>query len=85
VYWVATSNSSSYHLKLANFGDERQTVIVRFPGAGRGTLEMLSGPRDASNTPYNVTVVPSLTEFLVSSDVYTVYMEGWDVAVLVVS
>jgi alpha-N-arabinofuranosidase len=85
VYWVATSNSSSYHLKLANFGDERQTVIVRFPAAGRGTLEMLSGPRDASNTPYNVTVVPSLTEFVVSSDVYTVYLEPWGVAVLVVS
>ncbi|KAL3485735.1 alpha-N-arabinofuranosidase A [Aspergillus germanicus] len=83
VYWVATSNSSSYHLKLANFGDERQTVIVRFPAAGRGTLEMLSGPRDASNMPYNVTVVPSMTQFMVVSDVYTVYMEPWGVAVLV--
>jgi alpha-N-arabinofuranosidase len=82
---VATSNSSSYHLKLANFGDERQVVIVRFPAPGRGTLEMLSGPRDASNMPYNVTVVPSLTQFMAVSDVYTVYMEPWGVAVLVVS
>jgi alpha-N-arabinofuranosidase len=84
VYWVATSNATSYHLKLANYGDQRQTVIVRFPAAGRGTLEMLAGPRDASNTPYNVTVVPSLTEFMVESDVYTVFLEGWGVAVLVV-
>ncbi|KAL2852547.1 alpha-N-arabinofuranosidase A [Aspergillus pseudodeflectus] len=85
VYWVATSNATSYHLKLANYGDQRQTVIVRFPAAGRGTLEMLAGPRDASNTPYNVSVVPSLTEWVVESDVYTVFLEGWGVAVLVVT
>ncbi|KAJ0414832.1 glycoside hydrolase superfamily [Aspergillus carlsbadensis] len=84
VYWVATSNASSYHLKLANYGAEKQVVTVRFPAAGRGTLEVLEGPRDASNLPRNVTVVPSITRFEGMSDVYTVFLGAWGVAVLVV-
>jgi len=85
VHWVATSNSSSYQVKLANYGEEHRTVIVRFPAAGRGTLEMISGPQDASNLPHDVTITPSLTPFTSLSDVYTVYMEPWAVAVLVIS
>ncbi|KAL3466117.1 alpha-N-arabinofuranosidase A [Aspergillus heterothallicus] len=86
VYWVATSNATSYQVKLANYGEEQRTVIVHLPAdSGRGTLETISGPQDASNFPHNVTITPDLVRFSARSDVYTVFLEPWAVAVLVVS
>ncbi|KAL4911845.1 glycoside hydrolase superfamily [Aspergillus aurantiobrunneus] len=84
VYWVATSNSTNYQVKLANYGTENQTVNVRVPGDGPGKLESLSGPQNASNQLHNVTITPVVNEVNSSGDGYTVHLDPWGVAVLVV-
>ncbi|KAL4782896.1 glycoside hydrolase superfamily [Aspergillus varians] len=87
VYWVATSNSTHYQVKLANYGAKNQTVNVRLPGTagpGPGKLEMLSGPQNASNLPHDVSVTPVVSTIRASGGRYTVLMPPWGVAVLVV-
>ncbi|KAL2867342.1 alpha-L-arabinofuranosidase A [Aspergillus lucknowensis] len=90
VYWVATSNRSSYQVKLANYGSERQVVNVRVPvgggGGDSGTLEVLSGPQNVSNLPHNVTITPETREVrrVGVGEGYTVDLDPWAVAVLVV-
>ncbi|KAL4736549.1 Arabinosidase A [Aspergillus similis] len=84
LYWVATSNETAYQVKLANYGAANQTVNIRVPGVGKGVLEMISGPRDASNLPGNVKIVPVLRDIRAGREGYTVLMPPWGVAVLVV-
>ncbi|KAL4748188.1 Arabinosidase A [Aspergillus terricola var. indicus] len=84
LYWVATSNETAYQVKLANYGAANQTVNIRVPGVGKGVLEMISGPKDASNLPGDVKIVPVLREIRAGREGYTVHMPPWGVAVLVV-
>jgi alpha-N-arabinofuranosidase len=84
LYWVATSNETAYQVKLANYGAANQTVNIRVPGVGRGVLEMISGPKDASNLPGDVKIVPVLRNIRAGTEGYTVHMPPWGVAVLVV-
>ncbi|KAL2825044.1 glycoside hydrolase superfamily [Aspergillus cavernicola] len=85
VYWGATSHDSIYQVKMANYGEESRVVNVRVPGTRAGRLEMLSGPRDVSNLPHNVNIMPAVRDINGSDEVYTVHMAAWAVAVLVVS
>ncbi|KAL4814667.1 Arabinosidase A [Aspergillus spinulosporus] len=84
LYWVATSNETAYQVKLANYGAANQTVNVRVPGVGRGVLEMISGPKEASNLPGDVKIVPVLRDIRAGKEGYTVHMPPWGVAILVV-
>ncbi|KAL6238317.1 hypothetical protein BDW75DRAFT_237617 [Aspergillus navahoensis] len=84
LYWVATSNETAYQVKLANYGASNQTVNIRVPGVGRGVLEMLSGPKDASNLPEDAKITPVLKDIRAGKGGYTVHMPPWGVAVLVV-
>ncbi|KAL4995142.1 glycoside hydrolase superfamily [Aspergillus recurvatus] len=84
LYWVATSNETSYQVKLANYGAANQTVNIRVPGVGRGVLEMIFGPKDASNLPGKVKIVPVLSDIRAGREGYTVHIPPWGVAVLVV-
>ncbi|KAL4990014.1 Arabinosidase A [Aspergillus falconensis] len=84
LYWVATSNETAYQVKLANYGAANQTVNIRVPGVGRGVLEMISGPKYASNLPGDAKIVPHLRDIRAGREGYTVHMPPWGVAVLVV-
>ncbi|KAL4809877.1 glycoside hydrolase superfamily [Aspergillus unguis] len=90
LYWVATSNETAWQIKLANYGMQNETVNIRVPDMGvqmgTGKLEMISGPSDASNLPFNVTVTPTMSDVTLSmADGYTVVMPPWGVAVLVIN
>ncbi|KAL4901135.1 Arabinosidase A [Aspergillus multicolor] len=84
LYWVATSNATAYQVKLANYGHTNQTVNILVPGVGRGILEMISGPKDASNRPGDAKIVPVLSNITHSRAGFTVHMPPFGVAVLVV-
>lgn len=86
VYWVASRNETTIHLKLANYGADNQTVIANIPDTRSGTLEMLAGSQFAGNKPGDIKIVPK-RERIVSkgnSGNYTVEMPAWGVAVLAV-
>ncbi|KAA8641470.1 uncharacterized protein ATNIH1004_001935 [Aspergillus tanneri] len=85
LYWVASRANSTYYVKLANYGEEKQTVHVQVPDTRSGRLEMLSGPRDASNRPHNITVQPSVQKVTNQRGSYKFDMAAWAVAVLAVS
>ncbi|KKK14377.1 hypothetical protein ARAM_000093 [Aspergillus rambellii] len=85
LYWVATSTNATYQVKLANYGADDQAVHVRVPGTKAGRLEMLSGPKEASNLPHNVTITPVVTDITGDRETYTFRMPPWGVAILVVS
>ncbi|TQB75004.1 hypothetical protein MPDQ_003800 [Monascus purpureus] len=84
LYWVASASDSAYFVKLANYGESTQTVTINVDGTTSGTLQMLSGPAEASNRPHAMSVTTQTTS--VSGDgTYTVTMPAWAVAVLAVS
>ncbi|PLB53547.1 alpha-N-arabinofuranosidase A [Aspergillus steynii IBT 23096] len=85
LYWVASRDNGTYYVKLANYGEEKQTVHINVPATRSGRLEMLSGPRDASNQPHNVTIQPTLHNVTNPAGNYTVDLAAWGVAVLAVS
>lgn len=85
LYWVASHTSDTYYVKLANYGEDHQTVYVEVPDTKSGKLETLSGPRDGYNIPHNVTIKPVTKNVTVSHGNYTIEMTPWSVAVLVVS
>ncbi|KAL4939592.1 hypothetical protein BDV06DRAFT_214159 [Aspergillus oleicola] len=85
VYWVATSNDTAYHVKLANYGEERQTINVRVPGVGSGSLEILQGKRDQANLPHGEAIRPVVRDVHMEREGFVVELEGWAVGVLVVS
>jgi alpha-N-arabinofuranosidase len=85
LYWVASNTNDTYYVKLANYGEDHQTVYVEVPDTQSGKLETLSGPRDDYNIPHNVTIKPVTKNVTVSHGNYTIEMTPWSVAVLVVS
>lgn len=85
LYWVAASTNDTYTVKMANYGEDEQTVYVKVPDTKSGRLETLTGPRDAYNIPHNITIKPSTSNITVSHGNYTINMDPWSVAVLVVS
>ncbi|KAL5354944.1 glycoside hydrolase superfamily [Aspergillus floccosus] len=85
LYWVASRTNDTYYVKLANYGEDRQTVYVEVPDTKSGKLETLSGPRDGYNIPHNVTIQPVTKNVTGSDGNYTINMTPWSVAVLVVS
>lgn len=85
LYWVASTNDTNLHVKLANYGSNRQTVNVSIPDTSSGTLEMLSGGQFQGNRPYDVKIVPKRREVKGSSGNYLVSMPPWAVAILAVA
>lgn len=85
VYWVASKTGSQYYLKLANYGPEQQNVKVSIPGTKTGKLEMLAGPEHQGDTPSNVQVQTVVTSAFNGQGNYSINMDPWAVAVLVVS
>lgn len=85
VYWVASRDNSTYYVKLANYGEDEQKVHVSVPATHSGKLETLSGPRDASNQPHNITIKPMVHNVTSSAGNFTVDLAPWGVAVLAVS
>ncbi|KAL4879286.1 glycoside hydrolase superfamily [Aspergillus karnatakaensis] len=88
VYWVATSsnNRTTFQVKLANYGKQRQIINVDIPGTRSGRLEVLSGPRNAVNLPHDVSVKPVVRNIssLGNSSMYNLVLPPWGVAVLAV-
>ncbi|OQD82682.1 hypothetical protein PENANT_c020G11509 [Penicillium antarcticum] len=85
VYWVASRTGSKAYLKLANYGKDQQTVQVRIPGTKTGKLEMLSSPKYHGNTPFNVQAQTVTTSVFSPSGHYSINMDPWAVAALIVS
>ncbi|KAB8231258.1 alpha-N-arabinofuranosidase A [Aspergillus alliaceus] len=85
LYWGASRTNSTYYVKLANYGENNQTVQVNVPDTKSGMLEMLSGPKEAYNTVHNITIEPTVDNITSSDGSYSVEMAPWSVAVLVVS
>ncbi|KAJ5675663.1 Glycoside hydrolase superfamily [Penicillium macrosclerotiorum] len=83
LYWVASKTGSTYYLKLANYGQDEQSVIVSVPGTKEGKVEMLAGPQHEGNQPFNITITPTTTKMHSRNGTYTLKMEPWAVAVLV--
>ena len=90
LYWVASATAGpkpTYFVKLANYGDAPQEVIVRIPGlveAGpEAKLRIVSGAKDATNRPFSVTVKGN--EEAVDGNAeegYRFEMPAWGAAVL---
>jgi alpha-N-arabinofuranosidase len=93
LFWVASSTSGSaptYHVKIANYGTEVQSVTVKIPGAsGVGSsagLQTLTGNATQSNYPLDVTVTPVESSVSGSAGAgWTFSVPGYGVAVLTVS
>lgn len=85
LYWVASKTDSTYYLKLANYGTHRQAVQVSIPGTKSGRLEMLAGPRYQGDTPFNVQIQTGTTGVFNPQGNYSIDLDPWAVAVLVVS
>ncbi|KAH8424453.1 uncharacterized protein LDX57_002204 [Aspergillus melleus] len=84
LYWASSRANGTYYVKLANYGEDDQTVHVSVPDTGSGRLETLTGPRDASNLPHNVTIQPRVHNLSSQTGNYTIEMAAWGVAVLAV-
>lgn len=85
LYWVASKNDTSTHVKLANYGADPQTVKVSIPDTSSGALETLSGPQLEGNRPHDVRIVPQRHEVNGPAGNYTVVMPPWGVAILAVA
>ncbi|KAF7596210.1 hypothetical protein BBP40_002742 [Aspergillus hancockii] len=82
LYWSASKTNSTYYVKLANYGEQNQTVLVSVGDTTSGRLEILSGPKEAYNTAHNMTVWPVVHNMTTFDGIYTVKMAPWAVAVL---
>jgi alpha-N-arabinofuranosidase len=85
VYWVASKTGPKTYVKLANYGEDQQTVQLRISGTKTGKLEMLSTGQHQGNTPFNVQAQTVTTTVFNPSGNYAVNMDPWAVAVLAVS
>lgn len=85
LYWGASKNDESYIVKLANYGDEEQTITITVPETMSGTLHKLEGPKETANLPHDVQILPQKQEVDNPDGIYEVKMAAWGVAVLVVS
>lgn len=85
LYWVASKNDTSTHVKLANYGADPQTVKVSIPDTSSGVLKMLSGPQFEGNRPHDVRIVPQRHGVSGPAGNYTVAMPPWGVAILAVA
>ncbi|OCL11008.1 glycoside hydrolase family 51 protein [Glonium stellatum] len=85
LYWVVSKHSptSTYFLKLANYGADTVGVYLTIPGTSEGTLTVLSGPADEFNSDSNPNnIVPKLTDIKGSEGTFEVNLPPWSVAVL---
>ncbi|KAJ5565088.1 Glycoside hydrolase superfamily [Penicillium frequentans] len=85
LYWTATKTGSQFYVKLANYGTKEQNVSISILETSSGRLEMLSGSQFQGNQPYQMEVETEHTEVHSENGTYTVKMDPWAVAVLVVS
>lgn len=85
LYWTATKTDSQYYVKLANYGTKEQNVSISILETSSGRLEMLSGSQFQGNQPYQTEVETEHTEVQSKNGTYSVKMDPWAVAVLVVS
>lgn len=89
VYWVASSATGAYYVKLANYGSSMQAVTVRWTGetfSNAATLTLLSGPELTANYPGIVSITPKTSSLSGNSSAgYTFSMPAWSVAVLAVT
>lgn len=89
VYWVASSKSSStYFVKLANYGESTENITVKFPSLGdasSATLTLLSGAETVSNFPGAVSITPQTSNITGSgTGGYSFDIPAWGVAVLAI-
>lgn len=84
LYWVASKNETNTQMKLANYGEDPQTINVNIPDTSSGTLETLSGGQYEGNRPHDVTIVPQRHGVSSSSGNYTVELPPWGIAILAV-
>ncbi|KAI5296449.1 hypothetical protein KEM52_002408 [Ascosphaera acerosa] len=82
VYWVATKDESNYYIKLANYGEDKQTVNLQVPSVKAGSLEVLSGEKLGINQPHKVTVQPKTSSVQVDGGKVSVDLPAYAVAVL---
>lgn len=90
VYWVASSKTSStYYVKLANYGSTAQTVVVKFSGqtfTTSATLTTLSGGQTVANYPGIVSITPKTSTVTGSAaNGYSLSIPAWGVAVMAVA
>ncbi|KAI5304423.1 hypothetical protein KEM56_006508 [Ascosphaera pollenicola] len=85
VYWVATKDDSSYYVKLANYGETKQTVNIEVPDVESAKLELLSGDKTAINQPHKVSVQTQTSSVDVKAGKVSVDLPPYAVAVLVLN
>ncbi|EAW08967.1 putative alpha-L-arabinofuranosidase [Aspergillus clavatus NRRL 1] len=84
-YWVASRTNSTFHIKMANYQGQNQTVDVVVPETKSGTLEMISGPEYAGNLPSDVLLRPEIHNISSPYGAYSIIIPPWGVAVLAVT
>lgn len=86
VYWVASSASDKYYVKLANYGSDVQDLSVTIDGKTSAKLTVLADDDpNASNTPEETPVVPVDSSVTAQDGVFSFSLPAWSVAVLAVS
>lgn len=89
VYWVASSATGAYYVKLANYGTSTQSITIKWTGttfSNAATLTLLSGPELTANYPGIVSITPKTSSVSGDSTAgYTFSMPAWSVAVLAVT
>ena len=84
LYWVATKTDSQYYVKLANYGEDEQNVIIKIPKTKSGTLKMLAGSQYEGNLPYSVNLETKYTDIVQVEGNYTIKMPPWAIAVVAI-
>ncbi|KAJ5593923.1 Arabinosidase A [Penicillium hispanicum] len=86
VYWVASSTSNNYFVKLANYGSDVQDVSVAISGMTTAKLTVV-GDNDpnASNTDTETPITPVDSTLSTSNGTFTFTLPAWSVAVLAAS
>ncbi|OCK80529.1 glycoside hydrolase family 51 protein [Lepidopterella palustris CBS 459.81] len=86
VYWVASKleNSSTYYVKLANYGADEQMLSVDIPGTLSGKLTVLSGGKDDYNSDLHPnTIEPTESDIKGEGGKFAFMLPAWSVAVIV--
>ena len=83
VYWVASSASDTYYMKMANYGQDSQDVSVSIPGMTTGTLTIVAdNDPNAFNSDTQTLVTPSQSDMTANNGAFTLTLPAWSVAVL---
>ncbi|OJD34395.1 alpha-n-arabinofuranosidase a [Diplodia corticola] len=88
VYWGASANEGNgeTYVKLANYGNDSQSVSINVAGASAGTLIILSAPESTQNSvEVGEIVKPVISTPDLSDGTFTIQLPAWGVAVLVAS